>query len=170
MQEKEESKQRERGRGPPQQEGQKGDHTTKEEEGPQRDGRMPHVWQGNPVQAEPPRPHPRPARREISEGALALPYLQKQDLRVTGQPQGPQEQEAQGTTLRARPIENIPAGTIGDDKAGVFPGSPPLDGSQGLRRVPEKGSPACPGSTGASRAAMLSMPPKTLRVPLWPLQ
>ena len=75
-----------------------------------------------------------------------------------------------GATLRARPIENIPAGTIGDDKAGVFPGSPPLDGSQGLRRVPEKGSPACPGSTGASRAAMLSMPPKTLRVPLWPLQ
>ena len=38
-------------------------------------------------------------------------------------------------TLRARPYKNIPAGTIRDGKAGVFPGSPPLDENQGLNRL-----------------------------------
>ena len=40
-----------------------------------------------------------------------------------------------GASLRARPIKNIPAGTSGDDKAEVFPGSPPLARSQGPRKV-----------------------------------
>ena len=84
------------GGGPRQQEGQKGDHTTQEEEGPQRDDWMPHVWQGNPAQAEPPRPHPKPAQRESSGGMMALTCLQGKDLQVTSQPQGPYEQEEQG--------------------------------------------------------------------------